>query len=258
MSCHFQDLILNYVSYCSTFSASMTTLQGPQNTTPGADSSVSQMGQPAALHLDPWKGMSEKRVLRIFGVVQILIALINLSLGITILCVSLLFDEPAPISVYMGYPVLGSVMFIVSGALSIAAGKRDTECLDECTPGLNCLSSITAAIGIIIIAFSLSSFSFHHFPCDSNPMSENCAINRSILVFIVSGSLSIAAGKRDTECLDQGSLGLNIISSAMATTGIILSLNSFSFSYLHCDYSQTPEICAMNSSMLMHAFPASE
>ncbi|XP_023598945.1 membrane-spanning 4-domains subfamily A member 4A-like isoform X5 [Trichechus manatus latirostris] len=184
MSCHFQDLILNYVSYCSTFSASMTTLQGPQNTTPGADSSVSQMGQPAALHLDPWKGMSEKRVLRIFG-------------------------------------------FIVSGALSIAAGKRDTECLDECTPGLNCLSSITAAIGIIIIAFSLSSFSFHHFPCDSNPMSENCAINRSILVFIVSGSLSIAAGKRDTECLDQGSLGLNIISSAMVTTGIILSLNSF-------------------------------
>nr|XP_023415486.1 membrane-spanning 4-domains subfamily A member 4A-like isoform X2 [Loxodonta africana] len=50
--------------------------------------------------------------------------------------------------------------------------------------------------------------------------------------------------------MDQGSLGLNIISSVMATTGVILSLNIISFDHPPCDYSQAPEICAMNRSML--------
>ncbi|XP_023415485.1 membrane-spanning 4-domains subfamily A member 4A-like [Loxodonta africana] len=147
----------------------MTTPLRSQQTTPGDDSDVSQAGQ-AEKFL--------RGVLKDLGVIQILIALIKFSLGIILLYVLLPFYGPEPISVYIGFQMCGSVMFIVSGALSIAAGTRTTK----------------------------------H--------------------------------------LDQGSLGLNIISSVMATTGVILSLNIISFDHPPCDYSQAPEICAMNRSML--------
>lgn len=57
--CHFQDLILNYISYCSTFPAAMTTMQDSQ-TTKEAGPGVYQLGQPAAVQSYMWKGMIEK------------------------------------------------------------------------------------------------------------------------------------------------------------------------------------------------------
>lgn len=56
-SCHFQDLILNYVSHCSGFPAAMTTMQGMEQTTP---KHVFQLGQPAAVQSYLWKGLIDK------------------------------------------------------------------------------------------------------------------------------------------------------------------------------------------------------
>nr|XP_023415488.1 membrane-spanning 4-domains subfamily A member 4A-like isoform X1 [Loxodonta africana] len=113
---------------------------------------------------------------RILGVVQILIALTSLSLGITMMSVSLPSDGPKPTSVYTGYTIWGSVMFIVSGALLIA----------EEDPGAYlcsiCISSVMAIIGIIITAFSLRNFSFSYPLCDYVLMPEKCATNYSMLM----------------------------------------------------------------------------
>ncbi|XP_023598946.1 membrane-spanning 4-domains subfamily A member 4A-like [Trichechus manatus latirostris] len=74
------------------------------------------------------------------------------------------------------------------------------------------------------------------------------------LGFIVSGALSIAVGTTAERYLDQCSLGLNITSSVLAATGIIisaLSMSIFSFNNNDCGFSQLQEMCAMIKSILM-------
>ncbi|XP_045153021.1 membrane-spanning 4-domains subfamily A member 4A isoform X2 [Echinops telfairi] len=136
-----------------------------QQTTSELDPGVPQMGQPAAVKSYLWKGRAEKFLKgepKILGVVQILIALMNLSLGIIMMCATLPFYGRSPISVFMAYTVWGSVM--IQGSL-----------------GLNIASSTLAAIGIIISAISLISFPYHHSYCSYQTMPENCALVSSIL-----------------------------------------------------------------------------
>ncbi|KAB1272673.1 Membrane-spanning 4-domains subfamily A member 4A, partial [Camelus dromedarius] len=110
--CHFQDLIFNYISYCSPFSAAMTTTPGMELTAPGAGPGVYQ---PASLHSYLWKRMPEKFLKgepKVLGVMEILIALMNLSFGTVIMCVTLP-DTGLTITIfsaYTGYTVWGSVM----------------------------------------------------------------------------------------------------------------------------------------------------
>ncbi|KAB1272674.1 Membrane-spanning 4-domains subfamily A member 4A, partial [Camelus dromedarius] len=132
------DLIFNYISYCSPFSAAMTTTPGMELTAPGAGPGVYQ---PASLHSYLWKRMPEKflkgepKVLGVsplwiwgktshpvnpvlirsnatYSVMEILIALMNLSFGTVIMCVTLP-DTGLTITIfsaYTGYTVWGSVM----------------------------------------------------------------------------------------------------------------------------------------------------
>ncbi|XP_055994404.1 membrane-spanning 4-domains subfamily A member 4A-like isoform X1 [Sorex fumeus] len=169
----------------------MTTMNGMEQTIsipgPGMSFPVpSQPGKSATLHSYLWKGMPEKFLKgepKILGVVQILIALANLSFGIIMMCTTFPFNEPVPFIAYTGYTIWGSVKFIISGSLSIATAKRTTKGLVRGSLGVNIISSVLAGIGIILSAISLSAFPFHYRYCHYFNALDNC----SMVAFILMG-----------------------------------------------------------------------
>ncbi|XP_075829664.1 membrane-spanning 4-domains subfamily A member 4D-like [Microtus pennsylvanicus] len=103
-----------------------------------------------------WKENADKFLKgepKVLGVVQVLIALINLILGIIIM--TEIIDVRSAFSVYVYAPVWGSIVFIISGSLSIAAGMRTTEVLVSTSLSFNTISSVVAAATSIIGFFSV-------------------------------------------------------------------------------------------------------
>uniref|UniRef100_G5E743 Membrane spanning 4-domains A4A n=1 Tax=Loxodonta africana TaxID=9785 RepID=G5E743_LOXAF len=179
-------------------------MQGMQQATPGPGPSVPQIAQLVNLHSYVRKGMPEKFLKgepKVLGVVQILIAVMNLSLGIIMLCVLLPFRGINPISVYVGYPLWGSVTFLASGSLSIVAGNRTTKCLVESSLGLNIASAVNASVGIIITSLSLAVFSStyfdYHYICFQGM--DGLVLTLSVLELCIAVSLS-AFGCQVTCC----------------------------------------------------------
>ncbi|KAK7796970.1 hypothetical protein U0070_023584 [Myodes glareolus] len=145
----------------------MITIQGIGQTTPGAAYDEQQLGQ-QSLHVNShvWKRMAEKFLKgepKILGVVQIVIALMNLTIGIIMISATVTFSEMAPVSVYIGYPIWGSLM--VRSSL-----------------GLNTASSVFAFTGIVIHSLSPSIYAFHLYYCSYRGSSESCHMTVSILM----------------------------------------------------------------------------
>uniref|UniRef100_A0A8C9AFJ1 Membrane-spanning 4-domains subfamily A member 4A n=1 Tax=Prolemur simus TaxID=1328070 RepID=A0A8C9AFJ1_PROSS len=135
----------------STFSATMETMQRMEQSTAGL-----AVPQPAVLRSYFWKELQEKFLKgkpKVLGIVQILISLVNLSLGIIMMSVTMpCYTFLCPLSVYIGYTIWGSVMFILSGSLSIVAEKRTTKGL-----GMDATVAVLSMLEFCI-AVSLSAF----------------------------------------------------------------------------------------------------
>nr|XP_005598256.1 membrane-spanning 4-domains subfamily A member 4A isoform X2 [Equus caballus] len=142
----------------------MTTMQGEEESTPGADPGVYQPGDHASLNTYLWKGMPEK----------------------------FLKGEPK---------VLG---FLISGSLSVAAGTRTTRGLVQGSLGVNITSSVFAASGIIITMISMIALEYSYYNWNPREGLENyCKLIHismgmegivlilSVLEFCIAVSLSV-------------------------------------------------------------------
>ncbi|XP_008830710.1 membrane-spanning 4-domains subfamily A member 4A-like [Nannospalax galili] len=132
-----------------------------------------------------WKGLAEKFLKgepKVLGVLQILIALMILSLGIIIMTLMVQFYESHPVMFGLAYPAWGSVLFIVSGAFSMAAGIRTNKGLVRSSMGLNIASSVLASLGILFSVNSLNILSFEYPVCRHSHIPDTCILTMSILV----------------------------------------------------------------------------
>uniref|UniRef100_A0A2I3HB69 Uncharacterized protein n=1 Tax=Nomascus leucogenys TaxID=61853 RepID=A0A2I3HB69_NOMLE len=129
----------------------VTTTQGMEQSTPGTGPSVPQLGNMDVIHSYLCKGLQEKFLKgkpKVLGVVQILIALMSLSMRIIMMCVAFSSYEERPIFVYAGYTIWRSVM--VSWVFSDIIGDNIIEGMD----GMVLLLSVLE----FCIAVSLSAF----------------------------------------------------------------------------------------------------
>ncbi|XP_004683463.1 PREDICTED: membrane-spanning 4-domains subfamily A member 3 [Condylura cristata] len=100
----------------------------------------------------------QKGELQALGAVQILTGAMVLALGIvlgSLLDVFSLFKHYFFI-LYTAYPLWGAVLFICSGSLSVAAGRKPTRMLMQNSFGMNIASATIALVGIIFLSINLA------------------------------------------------------------------------------------------------------
>nr|XP_042702264.1 membrane-spanning 4-domains subfamily A member 8-like [Chrysemys picta bellii] len=100
-------------------------------------------------------GMTErflKAQSKTLGAIQILIGLMHIGFG----GLSAAFIQTyIPISFMGGYPFWGGLSFVISGSLSIAAENHQNTCPVRGSLGMNIISAIFSAIGIILFLTEL-------------------------------------------------------------------------------------------------------
>ncbi|XP_013003762.1 membrane-spanning 4-domains subfamily A member 4A-like [Cavia porcellus] len=191
----------------------MKTLQDVEPIAPVAEPPLVWRGKPEALALHLWE-RRRKTFLRgkpeALGVVQIVIGLINFSFGLVFCFLIPILQNP--ILFNMLYWLWGSVAFIISGTLSIAAGTSTTKRLVNSSLGLNITSCVLAAVGTIIIINFLTLLSFEHQRCTytfdkicSSTLPtvlgmESVVLIVSVLEFCIAMCLSVSGCK--TTCCD--------------------------------------------------------
>lgn len=134
----------------------MATMQGLEQTSIEVAPGDALPSERSVVRSQLWKENAEKFLKgepRVLGVVQVVIALINLILGIIMLNGKAYLYHTLSVHIYA--PIWGSIVFIISGSLSIAAGMRTTEVLVTTSLSFNTISSVVAAATSLISVFSV-------------------------------------------------------------------------------------------------------
>ncbi|XP_034379446.1 membrane-spanning 4-domains subfamily A member 4D-like [Arvicanthis niloticus] len=137
-------------------------MQGLEQTTVAVVPGGNQPSEKSVMKSEMWNENKKKFLKgepKVLGVVQVIIALINLSIGIIMMKTT--FFTP-PISVISMAQIWGPIMFIISGSLSIAAGVKTTKSLVISSLTLNTISSVLAAATSLISFFSVLIVIFHY------------------------------------------------------------------------------------------------
>ncbi|XP_072826830.1 membrane-spanning 4-domains subfamily A member 3 [Vicugna pacos] len=113
------------------------------------------------------KSQNYQEELQALGTIQILNGAIILALGVFM---SILQNLPLVsrhffLIVSTGYPLWGGIAFIVSGVLSVIAGKKPTKEWIESSFGMNIASATIALVGLVFLSMNLSV---------NNPSLKNC------------------------------------------------------------------------------------
>ncbi|KAL1788364.1 hypothetical protein HispidOSU_017319 [Sigmodon hispidus] len=160
----------------------MTTVEELEQTILEVVPGNTQPSEKSVIRSQLWKESTEKFLKgepKVLGVVQVMIAIINLSLGVIMWNIVVTHRHPIVFSAFVWAPVWGSIMFLLSGSLSIAAAVRPTRGLVNASLSVNTISSVVAAAASIISGFSviLSAYSFIY--------ETSVVVGLDILVFIL-------------------------------------------------------------------------
>ncbi|XP_015974480.1 membrane-spanning 4-domains subfamily A member 8-like [Rousettus aegyptiacus] len=107
--------------------------------------------QPTAIVRPAQRALKEGKVL---GAIQILIGLLHIGLGFVM--ASILPGYYIAVSFVGGFPFWGSIWFIISGSLSVAAEKQSKSCLVNCSLGFNIVSALSSVTGVILCIIDIA------------------------------------------------------------------------------------------------------
>ncbi|XP_058545111.1 membrane-spanning 4-domains subfamily A member 3 [Neofelis nebulosa] len=118
----------------------------------------------------------QKEKLQALGAVQILNGATILALGVFIGSSQSIFRPFRQFFLvfYTGYPLWGAVFFIVSGSLSVAAGRKPTRKLVEHNFGMNIASATIALVGFVFVSINLAVNKYSLKGCPSSQSLDLC------------------------------------------------------------------------------------
>ncbi|XP_027624770.1 membrane-spanning 4-domains subfamily A member 12-like [Tupaia chinensis] len=134
--------------------------QPPFNASPGI--STSQLGQ---VNIQMGNAAVDTTVTnfkedgKILGAIQIIIGCMHLGFGIILGLMNVIYLGVAGFgstAFVGGYPFWGGISFIISGSLSISASKEFSPCLIKGSLGMNIVSAIFTAVGLILLLLDMS------------------------------------------------------------------------------------------------------
>nr|XP_053779813.1 membrane-spanning 4-domains subfamily A member 14 [Desmodus rotundus] len=124
---------------------------------------------------------------RVLGAVQILLALIIVSVGTVFAFNYFSYSQRFPLVFCTGYPFWGALIFVITG---YATGfNRKDKCLGKRVMAMNVISSLAAVAGIVLTLFS---FQHQHQYCGAPSIEGICAIGRILFSGILSVLLIIS------------------------------------------------------------------
>ncbi|KAI4875858.1 hypothetical protein NFI96_034111, partial [Prochilodus magdalenae] len=186
------------------------------------------------------------------GTVQIMIGVVCFLMS-TVLSI-----EELPFSIYSGITYWGPTFYIISGSLTVAAEKHLTSCLVKGSLGMNVCSAVFAGLAIILLLMDFA-VDLEFYDCDCYLLDDcSCEVNQQLMtveitigvitvvlgialtiieptlsvytgfvywgsvIYIVAGSLSVAAGTKLSPCLVKASLGMNVVSAMVGGISFFL------------------------------------